>query len=99
MVDYQSCSYGSPARDIVFFLFSSVKDDVLKDHYDDLIKLYHQIFMSTLGKLKCVKTPFIFEALQQEIHYEARYSQFVHVAFMLYPIFIPKAEVRDITES
>jgi thiamine kinase-like enzyme len=98
MVDYQSCSYGSPARDIVFFLFSSVKDDVLKDHYDDLIKLYHQIFMSTLGKLKCVKTPFIFEALQQEINYEARYSQFVHVAFMLYPIFIPKAEVRDITE-
>jgi thiamine kinase-like enzyme len=98
MVDYQLCSYGSPARDIVFFLFSSVQDDVLRKHYDDLIKLYYQIFISTLEQLKCVTTPFTFEALEEELSNEARYSQFGHVTFMLYPIFIPEAEVRDITE-
>jgi hypothetical protein len=98
IVDYQVCSYGSPGRDIVFFLFSSVNDHVLKKHYDDLIKLYHQTFISVLEQLGCVTTPFTFEALEQEINYEARDSQFGHVAFMLSPIFAPSGEVQDITE-
>jgi thiamine kinase-like enzyme len=98
IVDYQLCSYGSPARDIVFFLYSSVQDDVLKEHYDDLIKLYYQIFISTLEQLKCVTAPFTFEALEKEINNEARYSQFGHVTFMLYPVFRPQADIPDNTE-
>jgi hypothetical protein len=98
MVDYQLCSYGSPARDIVFFLFSSVQDDVLRKHYDDLIKLYYQIFISTLEQLKCVTTPFTFAALKEEISNEARHSQFGHVTFMLYPIFFPQTEVQANTD-
>jgi hypothetical protein len=97
MVDYQVYNYGSPATDIVFFLFSSVKDDVLEKHYDDLIKLYYQTFIAVLEELQCVTTPFTFEALKDEINHEGK-LQFVHVTFMLYPIFIPKTEVEDISK-
>jgi hypothetical protein len=98
MVDYQIMSYGSPAQDIVFFLFSSVKNDVVKEHYDDLIKLYYKTFISVLEQLKCDTTPFTFEALQKEIDHEAKYSQFQHLSFMLYPIFAPVPEEQDITK-
>jgi hypothetical protein len=98
MVDYQVMSYGSPAKDIVFFLFSSVKDHVVKEHYDDLIQLYYKTFTSVLEQLKCDTTPFTFKALQEEIDHEARNSQFAHVSFMLYPIFAPVPEEQDFTK-
>jgi hypothetical protein len=98
MVDYQVLSYGSPAKDIVFFLFTSVKNDVVEEHYDDLIKLYYKTLISVLEQLKCDTTPFTFEALQKEIDHEAKYSQFQHVSFMLYPIFAPVPKEQDITK-
>jgi hypothetical protein len=36
--------------------------------------------------------------LQEEIDHEAKYSQFEHVSFMLYPIFAPVPEQQDITK-
>jgi hypothetical protein len=98
MVDFQILSYGSPARDIVFFLYSSVKNNVVEEHYDDLIKLYYKTFTSVLEQLKCDTTPFTFKALQDEIDHEAKFSQFAHVSFMLYPIFAPVPEEQDITK-
>ncbi|KAJ3657526.1 hypothetical protein Zmor_009322 [Zophobas morio] len=98
LVDYQIASYGSPARDIVFFLFSSVKNDVVTQYYDRLIEWYHGIFVSELEALKCDTKPFSLEALKKEIDIEARDSQFGHVAFMLYPIFAVRKNIGDLSD-
>lgn len=90
IVDFQECAYASPAKDLVFFLFSSVKNQVLEKHYQELVEWYYQAFVSMLKQLGCDLRLFSFEGLERELDFEARHSQFGHLMFMLYPIFAPK---------
>ncbi|RZB40960.1 EcKinase, DUF1679, and/or APH domain containing protein [Asbolus verrucosus] len=98
LVDYQLCDYGSPAKDVLFFLFSSVQNHILEKHYDDLIEFYHKTFTSTLVELHCETTEFSLEAFKKELDYEAKHTQFVHTVLMLFPIFAPRGTVTDIVE-
>ncbi|XP_063927629.1 uncharacterized protein LOC135140848 [Zophobas morio] len=98
LLDYQIASYGSPARDIVFFLFSSVKNHVVKKHYDHLIEWYHRMFISILEDLKCDTQQFSLDAFKNELDIEARDSQFGHIAFMLYPLFAVRKKVQDLSD-
>ncbi|KAJ3658377.1 hypothetical protein Zmor_010117 [Zophobas morio] len=98
LVDFQICDYGSPAVDLIFFLFSSVQNNVLENHYDDLVRYYHQTFTSILQKLKCETTRFSFDAFLKEINHEAVSSQFKHLMFMTFPIFARKGTVKELTE-
>ncbi|RZC39235.1 EcKinase domain containing protein [Asbolus verrucosus] len=98
LVDFQVCNYGSPAKDLLFFLFSSVKNHILEKHYNDLVQFYHRTFTSVLKELKCDTTQFSFGAFEKELDYEARNSQFGHIVFMCFPIFAPKGSVKDIAE-
>ncbi|KAJ3658378.1 hypothetical protein Zmor_010118 [Zophobas morio] len=97
-VDFQICDYGSPAKDLIYFLFLSVQNNVLEKHYDDLIRYYHQTFTSTLQKLKCDTTRFSFDALLKEINYEAAHSQFIQLMFRTFPIFATKGTVKELSE-
>lgn len=38
ILDFQVCQYSSFVRDVTFFMFTSVRDDVLKQHLDYLLK-------------------------------------------------------------
>ncbi|XP_018569887.1 uncharacterized protein LOC108909900 [Anoplophora glabripennis] len=58
LLDFQVCDYKSPAGDLFFFLFSSVRLSVLQNNFDDLIEFYHKHFVSNLEKLKCDTGPF-----------------------------------------
>ncbi|KAJ3658375.1 hypothetical protein Zmor_010115 [Zophobas morio] len=98
LVDFQVCDYGSPAKDLIFFLFANVQNHVLETHYDDLVRYYHETFTSILQKLKYETTRFAFDALLEEINYEAGHSQFLHLMFMTFPMFAPKGTVRELTE-
>ena len=98
IVDFQLCKYASPARDLVFFLFSSVKSQVLVEKYDELLKIYHGTFVKVLEDLKCDVSDFSYENLLKEIDYEARNTQFAHVASMMIPIFAVNEEVVDIVD-
>ncbi|KAJ3658371.1 hypothetical protein Zmor_010112 [Zophobas morio] len=98
LVDFQVCDYGSPATDLIFFLFSSVQNNVLEKHYDNLVRYYHQTFTSILQKLKCDTTRFSLNALLKEINYEAANSQFTHLMFMTFPIFARKGAVKELTD-
>ncbi|KAJ3658376.1 hypothetical protein Zmor_010116 [Zophobas morio] len=98
LVDFQVCDYGSPAKDLIFFLFSSVQNNVVEKHYDDIVRYYHQTFTSILQKLKCEITSFSFDAFLKEINYEAANSQFRHLMFMTFPMFAPKGTVKELSE-
>lgn len=96
LVDYQHCSYGSPARDIILFIFSSVKTNIIQKHYDDMLKNYYNTFISVLKGMKCDTSAFTFEALLKEIDIEAKNSQSGHVIFIL--IFILGDQTANVDE-
>ncbi|KAJ3658379.1 hypothetical protein Zmor_010119 [Zophobas morio] len=98
LVDYQVCDYGSPARDVVFFIFSSVKSDIIEKYYDSLVLLYHDTFISVLTELCCDIEPFTLTALKKELDFEARNSEFAHVMFMLFVMFAPKQSAKEMSE-
>lgn len=51
LIDFQMSFWGSPANDLIYFLVSSVKDEIKIDFYDDLIQYYHEELESSLKKL------------------------------------------------
>ncbi|KAJ8951352.1 hypothetical protein NQ318_009288 [Aromia moschata] len=69
LVDFQVCDYGSPATDLFFFLFSSIRLRVLQDHFDDLVKFYHNHFISHLDKLGCDIAPFNYHNFLEEMRF------------------------------
>ncbi|CRL03776.1 CLUMA_CG016261, isoform B [Clunio marinus] len=56
MIDYQGPFWGSPAGDLLYFLISSVEDDIKIAHFDNLIKFYHDELTSSLNKLRFNKS-------------------------------------------
>jgi aminoglycoside phosphotransferase (APT) family kinase protein len=51
MIDFQMGFWGGPASDILYFLISSVADDIKVDHFDNLIEFYHEQLSAALRKL------------------------------------------------
>ncbi|KAJ3658386.1 hypothetical protein Zmor_010126 [Zophobas morio] len=98
LVDFQISDYASPAKDVLFFLFSSIKNDILRKECDNLIRYYHDNLIEVLKELKCDTQPFCFEEFQKELDFEAVRTQFAHLALMLFPIFAPKLDVKDMAD-
>lgn len=88
-VDFQGCTYDSPVRDVLFFLFTSVQFDVLQDQLDKLLEYYHQYFEKTLEDLGCPTDEFSEEHYFDEI-YRCGIMEIYHILFMYLFIVIGK---------
>ncbi|KAJ8867328.1 hypothetical protein PR048_031129 [Dryococelus australis] len=95
LIDFQMTSYGSPATDLISFLYSSTSLDVTKDDRIRLIKLYHQEFTKWLELFGCDTTPFSYEAFMKEVEIVAP-LQFMRVLFMLRIFCMSKSNPPDI---
>lgn len=95
LVDFQGCSYASPAKDLIFFLFSSLQNDVVVKYCDYLIKLYHEKFVKILQELNCSTVEFSYENFVKEIEEEVE-GEFIHIVFMFIPIFMPKDKTTEL---
>lgn len=51
MIDYQTPFWASPANDILYFLISSVADDIKVDQFDEFIEFYHEQLATSLKRL------------------------------------------------
>lgn len=51
IVDFQLTVYDYGVNDLIFFIISSSRKDVLDDHLDDMIDLYYDSFVECLGSL------------------------------------------------
>lgn len=80
-VDFQEYSYDSPVKDLLFFLFTSVQYDILKEKLDELLKYYHQHFVKTLVDLGCDTTEFSYNKFMEEIKTFASF-EIGHIIFM-----------------
>lgn len=81
-VDFQAYSYNSPVRDLLFFLFTSVQFEVIKENLDKLLKFYHEQFTQTLTDLDCCTLEFSYEKFMEEIKYFGRH-EIGHILYML----------------
>ena len=52
LIDYQMSFWASPAADLIYFLISSIQDDIKVDHFDELVAYYHSVLVESLNKLK-----------------------------------------------
>ncbi|KAJ8873286.1 hypothetical protein PR048_026920 [Dryococelus australis] len=94
-VDFQVTGYGSPARDLIFFLYTSASLEVLSENFDKLVRLYHENFLDCLRILGCDATPFSFDEFLKEIEYSSL-VEFWHIGFMLNPINVPEKDAINI---
>ncbi|XP_023026351.2 uncharacterized protein [Leptinotarsa decemlineata] len=85
-VDFQVYTYRSPASDLLFFLFTSVRLDVLKKDLDTLINHYHSEFIRNLTELGCDTTPFLLPKLKEELAFEAKST--LHHILMFLPMIV-----------
>ncbi|KAI4461870.1 hypothetical protein MML48_5g00005486 [Holotrichia oblita] len=97
-VDFQVLRYGSPARDVLFFLYSSVQLDVLKTELDELIEFYHSELVNTIKLLKCDISLFSYEAYLEEMKIAAEDTEFCHQMFMLTPLYTIEGGAIDLSE-
>lgn len=97
-LDFQNYQYGSPVRDLIFFLWSSCQFEVLKVHYEDLVRHYHHHFLQTLRSLGCDVEPFSFVKFMEEMKRNAQCEALHAMSFMTIIVFGRKrADTEDVT--
>lgn len=52
LIDFQIAFWASPSPDLLYFLVSSVADDLKCEHFDEFIEYYHEQLVSALKELK-----------------------------------------------
>lgn len=97
-VDFQLTQFSSPAKDLIFFIYSSVKLDVIDNHYDDLVHLYHFEFTNCLRRLDCNTDSFTFEKLEEEISVLGS-SEFAHILNMYKFICADKNQLPELSND
>lgn len=95
-VDFQTTLYSSPVRDLIFFLYTSADDNVIENHFNDMIGLYHHEFTECLGDLDCNISPFSFEHFQEELNAYAP-KEFAHILCMVKFITADKSKVPELS--
>lgn len=48
MIDFQLCHYNSYSWDLVYFIYSSIKPEERRAHFDLFLETYHKSLLSTL---------------------------------------------------
>lgn len=96
-VDFQTTLYASPIHDLIFFIYSSATIGVVKDHCDDLIRLYHHEFIDCLAGLACDIDPFSIEKFQDELNTNAP-KELSHILFMAKVISADESQVPELSD-
>ncbi|KAK4886183.1 hypothetical protein RN001_002454 [Aquatica leii] len=98
IIDFQLMDYGSLANDLLFFLFTSVQEDVLNLQLKYLISFYYDSFLRTLKEMNCDMQQFTVDSFMEEIEICAKTKQFYHIMVMLRIIFGVKEKMKDLNE-
>ncbi|XP_049791913.1 uncharacterized protein LOC126199182 [Schistocerca nitens] len=80
--DFQTLTYSSPVRDLIFFLYTSVRHDLVRNSVDELTVLYYESFVVWLKKMGCSTEAFTETAFRQEIDRVAP-TEVMHILLLL----------------
>lgn len=81
-VDFQNYQYLSPLRELIFFIMTSINNDVMDNKFDELLDLYYKNFVDFLKSLKCDAEQFARDNFDQRLKIDA-FMEFPHCAYML----------------
>lgn len=91
MLDFQVNTYGSPASDLVFFLFTSISQQVLEQKYDQLLNIYYEEFVNCLEEHLCDTSNYTFDSFLEEVNLYGKLEA-SHVLIMHKAIFSSASE-------
>ncbi|KAF7282399.1 hypothetical protein GWI33_002713 [Rhynchophorus ferrugineus] len=95
LVDFQMSSYKSLGSDLVFFMLSSVRNDVQKEYFDDLLRYYHDQFTGYLKKFK-LDLNFSYAEYLEELEEAAKEHESKHALSFTTIIFGEKNATVDV---
>lgn len=95
ILDFQICHYSSYAKDVLFFLLSSLREEVLKQSFDDLATYYYHELTSILNKLDIPELRLTYDQYVDELNRVAKTYEVMHAIFFCNIIFGPKDNVPD----
>ncbi|KAJ8683611.1 hypothetical protein QAD02_019403 [Eretmocerus hayati] len=96
-VDFQMCTYTSPALDLNYFFSTSVGDDLLAEHEGTLLAEYRRCLGQTLARSGCRTEPPSIDELKMSVRQRATYGMIA--SFTLLPIMLQnKDEAKDLAE-
>uniref|UniRef100_A0A1L8DNF4 Putative juvenile hormone-inducible protein n=1 Tax=Nyssomyia neivai TaxID=330878 RepID=A0A1L8DNF4_9DIPT len=95
--DFQLVMYASMSLDVLFFLFTSVQDDILQENFDDFLKFYFEEFCSSLQFFGCPLDEFTWEKFLDDINRQAPYELY-HITSMIKILLIDKQKMAEKTE-
>ncbi|XP_018326597.1 uncharacterized protein LOC108737911 [Agrilus planipennis] len=98
IVDLQLITLDSPIKDLIFFLFTSVINDVLDKNFDRLVRIYYENFLDNLKDYGIDIGLFSWDVFEEELNRVAK-EEFYHVAVMLKPIFTERGKVQHSLED
>nr|CAI5836231.1 unnamed protein product [Callosobruchus analis] len=87
--------YETPVKDLLFFLWTSCRVDILQKHFEDLLKHYHANFVKILEELGCNTTPYRSEKFISEVEQSAARTIFQALFFSM---FVVQAKKKDVSE-
>ncbi|XP_019769511.2 uncharacterized protein LOC109543988 [Dendroctonus ponderosae] len=96
IVDFQMCSYGSYAKDLVFFLLSSVQDSTQQSNLDELLRFYYEELVEVLHKVGVPELKLTFEEFLAEVKLEANSAEVLHALFFSTIVFGEKGTGPDL---
>jgi len=67
LLDFQRTKLGSPISDLFLFLYVSTSLDVVRNNFDEMLKLYHDTFLGWLTQLNVPTKDFSWENFQEEL--------------------------------
>ncbi|XP_047096689.1 uncharacterized protein LOC124709085 [Schistocerca piceifrons] len=80
--DFQTLTYSSPVRDLVFFLYTSLRHDLVGNSVDQLTGAYYESFVTWLKKLGCNTKDFTEAEFRKEIDRVAP-TEIIHILMIL----------------
>lgn len=98
LVDFQMTHYDSPGRDVSFFLFTSVQNDVIVNKYDELVAEYHKSFINTLKQFDINTEPYSLKVIHEDIKEAVQRETLIQCLVMLNPIFAHGEQIQDIDD-
>lgn len=93
-VDFQIYVYGSPTRDLLFFLYSSLAKDLAEDQVEDLMDLYYESLVNMVNKMGCNVDALTKEDFKKKLAEDA-VPEFVHLCFMIKVLTLDTKEIND----
>lgn len=98
IVDFQLCVYDYGVKDLIFFLMSSLKKELLDNKLNDLIDFYYSCFVRMLKTLK-VDTEKFPKRKFDEILNECAPSKFTQCIMMIQVIQAPRGSAPELNET